>query len=212
MSFFGILAFSILSLSFNSTFTFSLLLPSTSIFLPPFLSPFSIPSLPTDPTIGLTAPLQSLSLCYLLKSPTTEHLSGDAFQCPGKGCTEQREQDLRGRRTGICKKLQAGKAWGTYTGTDRGESSPPAVVERILYSISAWNCQSKKKLYFIVRRRKINRKVFHLWSVGYLILSGMSVCVYMCAYVTCYFITECCYETSLPILHKSSFSDMWSLV
>lgn len=40
--------------------------------------------------------------------------------------------------------LQAGKAWGTYTGTGKGESSPPPVAEIILYSISAWNSQSKK--------------------------------------------------------------------
>lgn len=144
LSFSGILAFSILSLSSFSTFPFSLLLPSASIFLPPFFSPFCISSLPTDPTITPMAPLLSLPLCYLLKSLTSEHLSGDAFQCPGKGCIQQREQDLRGRRTGICKKgYRQEKAGGTYIGTGTGEGSPPAVAERILYSISAWNCQSK---------------------------------------------------------------------
>lgn len=54
--------------------------------------------------------------------------------------------------------------------------------------------------------------MYQLWSAGYLILSGMSVCVHVCIHHYCYFITECCYETSLPILHRSSFSDMWSLV
>lgn len=122
----------------------SFLISSFPLFLPSFHSLSCISSLPTDPTTASMAPLQSLPLCYLLKSRTTEHLSGDAFQCPGKGCIEQREQDLRSRTIGICKKLRAGKAWSTHTGTGKGESSPPAVAERILYSISVWNCQSWK--------------------------------------------------------------------
>lgn len=128
--------------SLFSTFPFSHLLPSSSILLPPFCSLSCISSLPTDSTTAPMAPLQYLPLCYLLKSWTTEHRSADAFRCPGKGCIEQREQDLRGRRTGICKKLRAGKAWGAHTHIRKGESSPPTGAERILYSISAWNCQS----------------------------------------------------------------------
>lgn len=46
---------------------------------------------------------------------------------------------------GFQEELQAGKAWGTYTGTGKGESSPPAMAEIILDSISAWNNLSKKK-------------------------------------------------------------------
>lgn len=104
-------------------------------------------------------------------------------------------------------KLQAAMAWCTCIVTGKGERSLPAVAERILCSISA-----QKKIYFKVRRRKINRKMFHLWSVGYLILSGKNVRVHGCIHHCCYFMRECCYETSLPILHKSHFSDMWSLV
>lgn len=118
---------SLLFLSFLSSppspFHFSSLF--TSIFLPPFLSPFCISSLPADPTVGLTAPLQSLSLCYLLKSLRTEHLSGDAFQCPGKGCIEQREQDLRGRRTWICKKSYRQERPGVHTLVQTKEKAHP---------------------------------------------------------------------------------------
>jgi len=98
-------------LSPPSPFHFSLLLRSFHL----FLSPFCISSIPTDPTIDLMAPLQSLPLSYLLKSLTTEHLSGDAFQCPRKGCIEQRQQDLTGRRTGICKKSYRQERLGVLT-------------------------------------------------------------------------------------------------
>lgn len=86
----------------------------------------------------------ALPLCYLPKSLATKHLGGGAFQGPGKGCLKQREQDLREQRTGKCKKGYRQERPGVHPLT-QAESSPPAAADRIIYSTSIWNGQSKKK-------------------------------------------------------------------
>lgn len=51
--------------------------------------------------------------------------------------------------------------------------------------------------------------MYQLWSAGYLILSGTSVCVHVC--ITVVILLQSA-VMKLLILHRSSFSDMWSLV
>lgn len=208
--FFWILAFSIISYSSFFNFLISLL-PSASISLPPLLSPFCYSFLPTGPIVTLMAPLHSLPLFYLQKSLPTGHVTRDALQCPGKGYIEQRGWNLRSGRTGICKKSCRKEKPGVPWYRKRKELSSSTGRKNSLKHICL-ELSVQEKIYFIVGRRKINRKVFHLWSVGCLILSGVSVCVHVRIRHCCYFITECHYETSLTSFHQSSFSDMWSLV
>lgn len=41
--------------------------------------------------------------------------------------------------------LQAGKTWDRSIDTGKVESSPTAAADRVIYSTSVWNCQSKEK-------------------------------------------------------------------
>lgn len=202
-----ILAFSIFSFSSISTFPFPHLLPSISIFLPYFLSPFCISSLPTVPTIALMAPLPYLPLSYLLKSPPTEHLEEMYSRVLEGNAWNKESRTWMAGGLGYAREVTGCNGLVYMHCYRQGREITPR---------SGWKNSLQhfcpEKLYFKVRRRKINGKMFHLWSVGYLILSGKNVRVHGCIHHCCYFMKECCYETSLPILHKSHFSDMWSLV
>lgn len=142
LSFFWIHAFSLISFSSPSPFYFSSI-PLLSFCLLFFLLS-ALPPFQQIPLLLQMALLQSLPLCYLPKSLAIEHLSGGAFQGPGKGCLKQREQDLREQRTGICKKGYRQERPGVHP-LIQAKSSPTEAADGIIYSTSIWNDWFKKK-------------------------------------------------------------------
>lgn len=132
--------------------------PFTSIFLPPFLSPFCTSSLPTDPTIASngSAPISASVLSAKITGNRTSK-----WRCiPGswKGMPKAKRAGLEGTEDWDMQEgLQAGKTWGTSIDTGKELTHRSSWWNHLQHFYLEWLVQ--EKMYFTVIRIKINRSV-----------------------------------------------------